>query len=44
MPVIFLSYRRNDSQDVTGRIYDRLTLTQRDAFPFAAVQTYRRIN
>src|SRR5438874_1986477 len=24
MPVIFLSYRRSDSQDVTGRIYDRL--------------------
>src|ERR1019366_136560 len=25
MPVIFISYRRSDSQDVTGRIYDRLT-------------------
>ena len=24
MPVIFISYRRSDSQDVTGRIYDRL--------------------
>jgi hypothetical protein len=24
MPNIFLSYRRNDSQDVAGRIYDRL--------------------
>jgi hypothetical protein len=24
MPVIFISYRRTDSQDVTGRIYDRL--------------------
>jgi TIR domain-containing protein len=24
MPVIFVSYRRSDSQDVTGRIYDRL--------------------
>jgi hypothetical protein len=24
MPTIFISYRRSDSQDVTGRIYDRL--------------------
>jgi len=24
MPAIFISYRRSDSQDVTGRIYDRL--------------------
>jgi len=24
MPVVFISYRRSDSQDVTGRIYDRL--------------------
>jgi hypothetical protein len=24
MPIIFISYRRSDSQDVTGRIYDRL--------------------
>jgi hypothetical protein len=24
MPTIFVSYRRSDSQDVTGRIYDRL--------------------
>jgi hypothetical protein len=24
MPVIFISYRRSDSQDVTGRVYDRL--------------------
>jgi hypothetical protein len=24
MPVMFVSYRRTDSQDVTGRIYDRL--------------------
>lgn len=27
MPIIFLSYRRSDSQDVTGRIYDRLIAT-----------------
>ncbi|MBI4241517.1 MAG: TIR domain-containing protein [Candidatus Rokubacteria bacterium] len=25
MPKVFISYRREDSQDVTGRIYDRLT-------------------
>lgn len=24
MPIVFISYRRSDSQDVTGRIYDRL--------------------
>ncbi len=24
MPAIFISYRRSDSQDVTGRVYDRL--------------------
>src|SRR5262245_5578235 len=24
MPTVFISYRREDSQDVTGRIYDRL--------------------
>lgn len=26
MPTIFVSYRRSDSQDVTGRIYDRLAV------------------
>ncbi|PSN13726.1 hypothetical protein C7271_22280, partial [filamentous cyanobacterium CCP5] len=25
MPKIFISYRRSDSADATGRIYDRLT-------------------
>src|SRR5947209_6362751 len=24
MPAVFISYRRSESQDVTGRIYDRL--------------------
>ena len=34
MPTIFISYRRSDSQDVTGRIYDRLVtrFTQKDVF------------
>jgi hypothetical protein len=34
MPVIFISYRRSDSQDVTGRIYDRLlnTFTRNQVF------------
>jgi hypothetical protein len=34
MPAIFLSYRRSDSQDVTGRIYDRLVarFTQKQVF------------
>ena len=34
MPVIFISYRRSDSQDVTGRIYDRLLgkFTQKQVF------------
>jgi TPR repeat protein len=34
MPVIFISYRRSDSQDVTGRIYDRLVgrFTPRQVF------------
>jgi hypothetical protein len=34
MPTIFVSYRRSDSQDVTGRIYDRLVskFTQKQIF------------
>jgi hypothetical protein len=34
MPVIFISYRRADSQDVTGRIFDRLVakFTQKQVF------------
>ena len=34
MPVIFISYRRSDSQDVTGRIYDRLVakFTEKQVF------------
>ncbi len=34
MPALFISYRRSDSQDVTGRIYDRLLakFTQKQVF------------
>lgn len=38
MPVIFLSYRRADSQDVTGRIYDRLI------FKFSPKQVFKDVD
>jgi len=38
MPIIFLSYRRTDSPDVTGRIYDRLVAR------FSAKQVFKDVD
>jgi WD40 repeat protein len=38
MPAIFISYRRGDSQDVTGRIYDRLVAR------FSAKQVFKDVD
>jgi uncharacterized membrane protein HdeD (DUF308 family) len=39
MPRIFLSYRREDSQDVTGRIYDHLVYRYSEEFVFKDVDS-----